>query len=430
MKRNSTFKLFILVLFVSILLLLYTAVNTTKNGYENVIINRLKEISGVVSEYHDVYNENWTNQPEDASKTSSELARTEEESDSKDPTMKYILQWTSPQNVPFVYMGVGQQGFIDRNCQFTNCIVTSDKTYLGDIKKFDVIAFAGPEVVHMPDRNLPQERSLEQKFVFTNIESSHYYPVCSNRFDGFFNWTWTFRLDSEARWGYIIIRDAKNNIIGPNKIMHWIKFEDMDPVSEEVKAELKTKTKTAAWFVSNCYSKSRRERFVKDLVIELEKYNLTIDVYGNCGTLSCPRDNEQLCEDMIKETYYFYLSFENSFSEDYVTEKLLHGLQNNAIPIVYGGANYTRFMPEGIYLNARELGAEKLAAKMSELINNPDEYAEYFRWKKYYSYYRRAQSVETDDYCGFCSLLNNEEMLQKTSVVENFREWWDPPDLC
>nr|XP_037877562.1 alpha-(1,3)-fucosyltransferase C-like [Bombyx mori] len=67
---------------------------------------------------------------------------------------------------------------------------------------------------------------------------------------------------------------------------------------------------------------------------------------------------------MIREKYYFYLSFENSFGEDYVTEKLLHALEFDAVPVVYGGANYTRFMPEGIYLNARELGAAALAEKM------------------------------------------------------------------
>ncbi|KAL4713768.1 hypothetical protein ACJJTC_004299 [Scirpophaga incertulas] len=109
------------------------------------------------------------------------------------PSMKYILQWTSQRDVPFVYMGVGQE------------------------------------------------------------ESSHYYPVCSNRFDGFFNWTWTFRLDSEVRWGYMAIRDSKNVIVGPKKIMHWIKLEDMDPVSDEFRNNLKTKKIAAACTETNEY---------------------------------------------------------------------------------------------------------------------------------------------------------------------------------
>lgn len=256
--------------------------------------------------------------------------------------LKYILQWTSPKNVPFVYMGKGQQGFIERGCPHVNCFVTSDRNYLGDYTKFDVIAFAGPEVIHTSQNNLPQRRSPHQKYAFASIESSDYYPTCSNRFNNYFNWTWTFRLDSEVRWGYIRVRDKNKNLIGPNKVMHWMKLEDMDPVSGEFKEQLKSKTTAAAWFVSNCYSRSRREQFVHDLQEELRKYNQTVDIYGKCGPLKCSRDNERECDQMIKEKYYFYLSFENSYSEDYVTEKLLHALQYNAIPIVYGAANYTR----------------------------------------------------------------------------------------
>ncbi|CAH2234995.1 jg18993 [Pararge aegeria aegeria] len=323
--------------------------------------------------------------------------------------LKYILQWTSPTGVPFVYMGVGQKGFIDRNCTFTNCYVTGNRTFLGDYTKFDLIAFAGPEVVRMSKYALPGRRSPHQKFVFASIESADNYPVCSDKLDNVFNWTWTYRLESEAKWGYIVVRDANNVIIGPKKNMQWLRREEMDPVSDELKNKLKKKSKAAAWFVSNCYSRSGREKYVKELQAMLKKYNLEVDIYGHCGPLKCSRDKQDDCNVMLSNNYYFYLSFENSFAEDYVTEKLLYPLQHDAVPIVFGGANYTRFMPDGIYLNARELGSEKLAEKMNELILNPDLYAEYFRWKKHYSYYRRFESLETDDYCSFCTILNNEE---------------------
>ncbi|XP_063618901.1 alpha-(1,3)-fucosyltransferase C-like [Cydia splendana] len=345
--------------------------------------------------------------------------------------LKYILQWTNPKHVPFVYMGKGQQGFIDRKCKYTNCYVTSDRNLLGDVSKFDVIAFAGPEVSYTPNVKLtPPKRSPHQKYAFASIESAGNYPICSNRLDNFFNWTWTYRLDSENRWGYVIVRDAENKIIGPNIDMHWMKLEDMDPVSEELAAQLRSKTKTAAWFVSNCETRNFRENYVKDLQEELEAYDLTVDVYGKCGPLKCERSTEEECFQLIKRDYYFYLSFENSFSKDYVTEKLLHGLKYNAIPIVYGGANYTRFMPDGIYLNARELGPKELAKKMKHLIDHPDEYKEYFRWTNHYSYYRRVENVETDDYCGYCTLLNNDEMVKKTSIYKNFKDWWNDPQHC
>lgn len=87
-------------------------------------------------------------------------------------------------------------------------------------------------------------------------------------------------------------------------------------------------------------------------------------------------------------------------------------------------------MPDGIYLNARDLGPEKLAKKMNELINDPEKYAEYFRWRDHYSYYRRFESLETDDYCSFCTILNREDLVKKTTIYQNFRHWWDPPNRC
>ncbi|XP_047995513.1 alpha-(1,3)-fucosyltransferase C-like [Leguminivora glycinivorella] len=326
-------------------------------------------------------------------------------------------------------MGEGRQGFIERNCKYTNCYVTGDKNLLGDVSKFDVIAFCGPEVSYTPTVKLkPPKRSPHQKYTFASIESAGNYPICSNRLDNFFNWTWTYRLNSESRWGYLVVRDAENKIIGPNIDMHWMKLEDMDPVSEELVVQLRNKTKVAAWFVSHCGTKNRREKFAEKLQQELKPYNLTIDVYGRCGPLSCKGTEE--CFQLIKTDYYFYLSFENSFSKDYVTEKLLHALRYNAIPIVYGGANYTRFMPDGIYLNARELGAKELAKKMKYLIDHPEEYKEFFRWTNHYTYYRTTENVETDDYCSHCAVLNNEEMVKKTSIYKNFKKWWNDPEHC
>lgn len=262
--------------------------------------------------------------------------------DSKELNMKYILLWTSPETEPFVFLGQGQKIFTDRKCSHMNCFITSNKNYLGDYTEFNVIAFHGPEVTRLYKYQLPKKRSNNQKYVFASIESSDNYPVCTNQFDDFFNWTWTYKLDSDVRWGYITVRDKHENVIGPTTEMQWMKLEDMDPVSDEFKEKLKSKTKAAAWFVSNCNSLSDRNIYVRSLQNELMKFNLTVDIYGDCGPFQCPRDMKSKCDDMIKEEYYFYLSFENSLSEDYVTEKLLRALQFNAVPVVYGAANYTR----------------------------------------------------------------------------------------
>ncbi|CAG9786046.1 unnamed protein product [Diatraea saccharalis] len=420
MRAILSAKIFFCCSIVTIFFLLYMSIKEfTNRPYSNEQVKQLLERKLETSTF-------WSDSTSDVKIAKSDFNNT----NSAKKQMKYILQWTSARNVPFIYMGVGQEGFNSRNCPHTNCIVTADRNLLGDVKKFDVIAFSGPEVIRMFHRSLPQDRSEKQKYVFASIESSHYYPICSNRLDNFFNWTWTFRLDSEVRWGYMLIKDSNNNTIGPKKIMHWMKLQDMEPISDEFKSKLRTKTKAAAWFVSNCFDKSGRMNYAMDLKKQLGKYGLELDIYGDCGTLTCPRDKQDDCDRMLDKTYYFYLSFENSFSEDYVTEKLLHALRNNVVPVVYGGANYTRFMPNGIYLNAREMGTQKLAAKMNQLISDPEKYADYFKWKRHYTYHSLHESPETDEYCRFCAILNDEQMVKRTSVIKNFRDWWDSPKFC
>lgn len=43
---------------------------------------------------------------------------------------------------------------------------------------------------------------------------------------------------------------------------------------------------------------------------------------------------------MIENKYKFFLSFENTFCNDYVTEKLFSILLLNIVPIVFGGVGY------------------------------------------------------------------------------------------
>lgn len=255
------------------------------------------------------------------------------------PRLKYILLWTLKTRDPVKYLGEGKHAFITRNCSSVECYVSTDRNFLKNVSKFDVIVFHSSDI---RDHDLPKFRSPHQKYVFASMESADYYPFCNTMYNDFFNWTWTYKLNSDEQYSYITIKDTNNAIIGPRETMHWKKIEEMDPIDNVLRKRLSRKKIAAAWFVSNCHSRSKRELFVLDLTTELQKYGLTLDTYGQCGTKSCPRYDMSRCWKMLEQDYYFYLSFENSFSQDYVTEKLLHALQHYTVPIVYGGANYTR----------------------------------------------------------------------------------------
>lgn len=252
--------------------------------------------------------------------------------------IKYILLWTGSDYAPFDFFEEGQRSFIKNNCSVINCYVTSNRHFFADgITKFNAIAFNGRT---MSERNLPETRSPHQKYIFFNMESADNSPVCNKRFDDFFNWTATYRLDSDIPFPYIAIKNKEGEIIGPQTNMRWP--ETFPSVDSSLSARLKTKTKVAAWFVSHCASRSNRDQFVNLLQKALRRYFLAVDVYGSCGTLECPRDQEDSCNNLLGKDYFFYMSLENSFAADYVTEKLLTALQHDTVPIVYGVANYSR----------------------------------------------------------------------------------------
>lgn len=255
-------------------------------------------------------------------------------------SLKYVLLWTNRFGLPLNTMGEGNTVLVKGKCNVTNCFFTDDRYYFLDQTDFDAVVFGGIDARKLWSFQLPSVRSQRQKYIFAASESADNYPICSSMYDGFFNWTWTYKIDSDLFWGYIIIYDLKDNIIGPSINMKWL--DKFDPISEQLKSKLASKSKSAAWFVSHCITSGGREIFVEKLQEELKIYKREVDIYGRCGTLSCPRYDEASCFKKLEEEYYFYLAFENSFAEDYVTEKLLNALNNYAVPIVYGSANYTR----------------------------------------------------------------------------------------
>lgn len=260
----------------------------------------------------------------------------------KEDDMIYILQWTLSKTGPFPSMEKGQDAFIFRKCAFYNCFITNDTGYLKNIKYFDALLINVVDMHKDLAYSLPPKRAMYQKFIFVSRESYVNYPV-PETYDGYFNLTWTHRLDSDIKYDYIAIRNMSGALIGPKDEMHWIDIMDMRPTTKYIKSKLRNKRYAAAWFVSNCEAKNKRLEFGEQLRRELKKYGQILHIYGSCGELKCPTDGLwEGCFALIEHDYYFYLSFENAHSYDYVSEKLLNALNHFAVPVVFGGANYTK----------------------------------------------------------------------------------------
>lgn len=75
-------------------------------------------------------------------------------------------------------------------------------------------------------------------------------------------------------------------------------------------------------------------------------------------------------------------------------------------------------------MDAVKLGPKILAKTMYEIIQEPERYYNFFRWKKHYSFHFKHETPDTDDYCKFCAIVNNKKMMTSYSVYNNFSAWW------
>lgn len=80
-----------------------------------------------------------------------------------------------------------------------------------------------------------------------------------------------------------------------------------------------------------------------------------------------------------------------------------------------------RFLPPKSYINARDVPAEKLAARLDYMISNPFVYNAYQKWRNFFT----VESVERErGICDICKFLNNDDLINIDNHYEYFRKWW------
>lgn len=254
----------------------------------------------------------------------------------------HIHLWTNPKHAPFTYFKNGQKYFTEKKCFFQNCYISETISHSDDITSYDAILFNAVTLRKTPSHKLPEVRAEHQKYILVSTKSSTAYPIAA-KYNNYFNWTWTYKLDSDINFAYIAVRDKNDNLIGPNQEMFWMDNESMKSTSKNIIKKFKHKSKAAAWITSSCDTLTQYGKYIKKLKKELHKHKQVVDIFGPCGNKKCSHNKMKNCLKLLELKYYFYLAFEDSIAEDYVTKQLLTALHHYTVPVVFGGANYSRF---------------------------------------------------------------------------------------
>ncbi|KAF9803902.1 hypothetical protein SFRURICE_009219 [Spodoptera frugiperda] len=92
--------------------------------------------------------------------------------------LKFILKFTATfsESGTFVLFKNGQSPFIENNCTYYNCYLTTNKQYLRDLRDFDAIVY---DVEHYWDGQV-MLRHPYQKFIFMASESAANFPLCDD----------------------------------------------------------------------------------------------------------------------------------------------------------------------------------------------------------------------------------------------------------
>ncbi|CAG9820874.1 unnamed protein product [Phaedon cochleariae] len=309
---------------------------------------------------------------------------------SRQPKMKYILYWTEMFHQADFNLGLGSEIF--EKCSVSNCFATNNKTLL-PVADFDALLFHGVEY-NSDVHGKPENRSAHQIYVYSNQEAPTNTPVFE-RLDNFYNWTMTYRSDSEIIRPYGFFEHKNTDYILPSI------------------EEIRNRSRKIAWLVSNCDTQSLRNRLYENI----NKY-MDVDVYGNCGNLTCPKEDKDKCYDFLEKHYKFYLSFENAYCRDYATEKVFNVLQKNLVPIVYGWADYDKIAPPHSVIDVTKFdSAKSLVAYLRMLDENPAKYMEYFMWK-------RSYVVDTSNRFALCRLCEKLNEQHSYKVYDNIDNWW------
>ena len=241
-----------------------------------------------------------------------------------------------------------------------------------------------------------------------------------------FNWTLSFRQDSEVSigsYGILIQRERYKNSFSNNSHFIQMLSEANIPFSDpslehHILTNYRLRRKHALWFVSNCMPK-RRLKYYEDL-----KRHHPIKAFGSCVENHCDRNEH--CEFDQSHLAIFYLAFESQTCTDYITEKFWRALYYGMIPIVLGPSKQSYLdlgVPESAFIHVDDFKSVKALAKhLHRVSNNYLHYRQYFQWLYQYDIFYDINELEPIRMCELCMRLNMQDSRDH-SFYTNIQKW-------
>lgn len=220
----------------------------------------------------------------------------------------------------------------------------------------------------------------------------------------------TFRLDSDIMWPYGRVWDKKRKVqVAPSKDPRWrvLQGESTFAPNQALRNKVAKKSKMISWVVSNCLDDPSQRM---ELVKSLSKF-IPVDIYGKCGK-SCHN-----CKPKLANDYFFYLAFENTLAGDYVSEKTYEVINTGLIPVVYGGADYDKFLPPNSYINAQHFrSTRELSEFLIALSKDTERYLSYFWWMDHYE-------LKMNQYADLCYQLKQFKRSNRIQFYSDLERW-------
>ncbi|CAF1168765.1 unnamed protein product [Rotaria magnacalcarata] len=299
------------------------------------------------------------------------------------------------------------ESFCLSTCPFRNCQFTCDTSL---IRRADAIIMFYSHLNYDKLFDLAVYRNPNQLWLLWHDEPYATAPVY-NKF--LFNWTMSYRLDSEVSVATYGVTHVRNESINQIVFAKWID------------ENYKNRHNEAVWFVSNCNSQ-KRLHFYGQL-----KQHFPISAFGKCinnqtnDSHKCVRGSQ--CELEKLSTSKFYLAFESTtLRRDYITEKFWRSLSLGAIPIVLGPKrqSYERIAPPNSFIYAQDYSDFiTLAKHLNDVATNRQKYEKYHAWKINYETRYLSRDVEPIRFCELCYRLNkNKDRIWYSNVNKYFLE--------